>query len=56
MCSIKHIKSLTDAKEIAYMPAHVIKCFGGSGQNAEHIVESSSECVYKQDLYKLTQT
>lgn len=52
----KHINSLTDVKEITYMPAHVIKCFGGSGQNAEHIVESSNECEYKQDLYKLTQT
>jgi len=54
--SVKHINSLTDVKEIAYMPAHVIKSFGGSGQNAEHIVESSNEWVYKQDLYKLTQT
>lgn len=54
--SIEHINSLADVKEIAYMPAHVIKRFGGSGQNAKHIVESSNECVYKQDLYKLTQT
>lgn len=38
------------------MPAHVIKYFGGSGQNAEHIVKSNNECVYKQNLYKLTQT
>lgn len=53
---VKSVNILTDVKEIAYMPAHVIKCFGGSGQNAKHIVESSNENVYKQDLYKLTQT
>lgn len=56
MLSAKHVNSLTDVKEIAYMPTHVIKCFAGSGQNAEPTVESSIECVYKQDLYKLTQT
>lgn len=56
MRSVKHINSLTNVKEIAYMPAHVIKCFGGSGQNTEHIAESSNKCVYTQDLYKLTQT
>lgn len=54
--NVKHVNILTDVREMAYMPAHVIKCFGGSGQNAEHIVESSNEYVYKQDLYKLTQT
>lgn len=37
---VKHVNILTDVKEIAYMPAHVIECFGGSGQNAKHIVES----------------
>lgn len=52
---VKHVNILTDMKEITYMPAHVIKYFGGSGQNTIQIVESSNEYVYKQDLYKLTQ-
>lgn len=52
---VKHENILSDVKEIACMPTHVIKCFGGSGQSAKHIVESSNEYVYKQDLYKLTE-
>lgn len=55
MLKVKHENILSDVKEIACMPTHVIKCFGGSGQSAKHIVESSNEYVYKQDLYKLTE-
>lgn len=56
MLSIKHRNSLTDVKETTYMPTHVIKCFAGSGQDAEHTVESSNDRVYKLDLYTMTET
>lgn len=56
MLNIKYRNSLTNVKEITYVPTHVIKCFAGSGQDAEHTVESSNDRVHKLDLHTLTQT